>query len=132
MTPRTRMGSANSTASALRRSVAAVQAACSRAPLDALGDDERRIEADPELPDELRGFLLIPRQRAEEFRGTRARNGAEVGDGLLARHADAVVGDGQRTGAWVGIDADAQIGGLRQQRAVFDRCEAQPIAGVGG
>src|SRR2546430_14160080 len=84
------------------------------------------------LPDELRGLLLTPRQRAEEFRRTRALDGAEVGDGLLARHADAVVGDGERAGAWVGIDADGELAIFRKQRAVCDRCEAQPIAGVGG
>ncbi len=67
------------------------RARLARAHLDTLGDDERRVEADAELADELRRLLLIAGQRAEEFRGARAGDGAEVGDGLGARHADAVV-----------------------------------------
>src|SRR5205814_10617160 len=66
------------------------------------------------------------------FPRTRAREGAEVAYGLLPRHAAAVGGDGERAGAWVGIDADGELAIFRMQRAVCDRCEAQPIAGVGG
>ncbi len=61
---------------------------------DALGDDKRRIKADAELADQLRIFLLIAAEITQELGGTGARDGAEMADHILARHADAVVADG--------------------------------------
>jgi hypothetical protein len=100
--------------------------------LDPVGDDERGVEADAELTDELRGLLLVTGKRAEELGGARAGDGAEVGDRLLARHADAVVGDGERAGLRVGVDADAELRVFREERALADGEEAQAVAGVGG
>ena len=62
--------------------------------LDALRDDESRIEAHAELADELRVLLLVARELLEELRGARAGDGAEVRDGLVPAHADAVIANG--------------------------------------
>src|SRR5262249_51402655 len=81
----------------------------SREHLDAIGHDEGRVEAHAKLADELRILLLVPREGTEELGGSRARNGPEVGDGLLARQSDAVVADGDRTSGTVGLDGDLQL-----------------------
>jgi hypothetical protein len=103
-----------------------------RAHLDPLGDDEGRVEADAELADEGGGLLLISRERAEELGRSGAGDGAEVGDRLGARHADAVVGDRDGAGGGVGIDADGEFGVLGHQLAVRDGRKAQPVAGIRG
>ena len=76
---------------------------------DLVGDHERRVEADAELADQLfrrrrvLGFLqLLP-----DLRGARLRQRADQVDHLVARHADAVVGD--REGARFGVDVDLDV-----------------------
>ncbi len=99
---------------------------------DAVGHDERRVEPDAELADELRVLLLIAGEAAEEFRRAGAGDGAEVAHGLLARHADPIVGDAQRTRRLVRLDADLELGIACQQRGLADGREAQPVVGVRG
>src|SRR3954465_9558172 len=55
-----------------------------------VGDDERRIEADAKLADQIRVLRLLSRQLAEKFTRARARYGADVRNDFVARHADAV------------------------------------------
>ena len=100
--------------------------------LDAIGHDECRVEADAELADELRVLLLIPGEGAKELRRAGFGDGAEVGDRLLARHADAVVADRERAGLRIGVDPDGKLGAGLQQRGIGDRRKAQPIIRIGG
>ena len=100
--------------------------------LDPLGDHEGGIEADAELADQGQVLGGVARRFLEEGRGARARDGAEIGDQILAVHADAVVGDGERLGRGVGGDDDPELGILGGQLRPGDRQIAQPVAGVGG
>ena len=71
-------------------------------------------------------------QAAHECARPRAGDGAEIVDQLLPVHAEAGVGDGQRPGLGVGLDADRQRAALRQQFWLGDRLVAQLVAGIGG
>jgi len=99
--------------------------------LDLLGHHEGGVEADAELADEV-GALGLVLQLLHEGGGARACDGAEVVDQLLAVHADAVVGDGERLGGRVGLQADLEAAVVTQQAALGERRVAQPVAGVGG
>src|SRR5262249_30401 len=60
--------------------------------VDAIGDHERRVEADAELADQRRAFPALRRFDAiEERLGPRMRDGSEPLHHVLAAHADAVV-----------------------------------------
>ena len=83
--------------------------------LDALGDDERRIESNAELADELRILLLVAGQAFEEFRGTGLSDRAQVRDRFLAAHADAVVAYRQRGTLGIAVDPDRQVVILAEQ-----------------
>ena len=74
-----------------------------------VGDDERRIEADAELADQMRVLLLVAGELAEELARAGLGDRAEVRDDLVAAHADAVVGDGDRARLAVEIDADRRV-----------------------
>src|SRR5438105_412086 len=63
-----------------------------------VGDDERRVEADAELADQVRVLRLVAGQRIEELTRTGPGDRADVGYDFVARHADAVVGDCNRAG----------------------------------
>ena len=73
-----------------------IEPGAARIDVDPVGDDERGIEADAELADQLRVLLLVAGHAREEFGGARLGNRAEMLDRLLAAHADAVVGNGDR------------------------------------
>ena len=97
---------------------------------DLVGDDEAGVEAHAELPDELGIRLLVAAELAHKIPRAALGNGAEVVDGLLGAHPDAVVGDGQRPGVLVETELDLQIGVAFVQAAVVDGLEAQLVAGV--
>ena len=97
---------------------------------DAVGDDERRVEADAELADELRVLRLVAGELRDELAGARLGDGPDVVDHFLARHADAVVGDGDRARGRVDFDLDRQIGVLLEQTRFGQRFEAQLVASV--
>jgi hypothetical protein len=99
---------------------------------DAVGDQETGVETDPELADELGVLLAVAAQATQEFRGSGARDGAQVGDRLLPRHADAVVGDGDDMGLGIDLDAHPQLGVIGEQGAVLQRRKAQPVGGIRG
>ena len=97
-----------------------------------VGDDERRIEADAELADQVRVLLLVAGQLREEFARAGLGDRAEVRDHFVAVHADAVVADGERPRHGVVVDADRELGIVLEQRRIVERLEAQLVAGVGG
>ncbi len=107
-----------------------IQAGATRIHVDAVGDDERGIEADAELADQLRVLLLIAGHAGEEFGGARLGNRTEVLDGFLAAHADAVIGDGDRARLRVGIDGDGELTASLQQIGLGQRLETQLVERV--
>ena len=114
-------------AHALRRRLAGA----ARLDRDLVGDDERRIEADAELADQVRVLLLVAGQLREELARARLGDRAEVRDHFVAVHADAVVADGERPRRGVVVDADRELGIVLEQRLIVERLEAQLVAGVG-
>src|SRR6185312_1427313 len=69
---------------------------------------------------------------AEELGGSRARDGAQVGDGLLACEPYAVVADCDGAGGTVCLDSDLQLLLTAQQSRFGQRGEAQPVVRIGG
>jgi hypothetical protein len=98
---------------------------------DAVGDDERGIEADAELADELGVLGGIAAQPLEEFLGARTGDGPQVVDDLRLGHADAVVLDGQRAGFLVRDERHRQLIRAHEAR-VCERLEAELLAGIRG
>ena len=98
---------------------------------DAVGDHEARVEADPELPDQLRGGRRLGlADGPQELAGARARDGAEVLDHLRPAHADAVVV--HRQGAGRGVDLQGDLELARGQLRAAQRLEADLVERVGG
>ncbi len=100
--------------------------------LDAVGDHEGAVEADPELADEIRiPFRISGKLREEVFR-TRAGDGAQVRDQILLIHADACVGDRERAVLLVELQVDARIERKRLVDILCKRQVAQLVERVGG
>ena len=97
-----------------------------------VGDDERRVEPDAELADEMRVLGAVGGELLEELARARLGDGADVLDHLLPRHADAVVGHGDRARRRVVGDADLRVGIVLEKRTVGERLEAQLVHGVRG
>ncbi len=97
---------------------------------DLVGHDEARVKAHAELADELGVLLLVAAELAHEVLGATLGNRAQVVDGLLLAHADAVVGDGQRLGGLVEAHAHFQVGGVFKQRGVVEALKPQLVAGI--
>jgi len=95
-------------------------------------DDERGIEPDPELPDQVRVLLLVAREPREKLLGAGLGDRAEVLNRLLAVHSDAVVADAQRLGRRIVVDMDLELEVVLEQLFVVQRLEPQLVAGVGG
>ena len=93
-------------------------------------DDERRIEADAELADEVRVFRLVAGQALEELAGAGLGDGADVADHLVARHADTIVRHAQRARGLVVGDTDLQVRIALPQSRVDECLEAQLIARI--
>lgn len=81
---------------------------------DLVGDHERRVEADAELPDQtfrscgVLGLLDLLQQAG----GAGLGDGADQLNEIVAGHADAVVPDGQGAGVLVDLQRDLQIAGV--------------------
>ncbi len=99
-----------------------------------VGDHEGGIEADAELADKRRGLLarILGGELVEKRLGAGAGDGAEPLRQVLARHADAVVGESQRLGVGIDRDLDREGRSVRDQLGLGDRLVAQLLAGVGG
>ena len=102
---------------------------------DLIGDHERRIEADAELADQIGGAflgLIVGAQFLEKGAGAGAGDRAERLDELLAAHADAIVGEGQRFFVGVNGDADGEWTAAFDKLGAGERLVTQFLAGVGG
>ena len=99
---------------------------------DLVGHDKAGIKTDAKLANQLRVGLLVARELAHEVFGAALGDGAEVVDGLLRAHADAVVGDGQRLGVFVEGDLDFELRVAFVQATVVDGFKTQLVAGVRG
>ena len=75
---------------------------------------------------------LSAASRSRKARGAGAGDGAERVDEVLAAHADAVVGEGQRLVLGVDGDGDGERPAALDQFGLGDRFVAQLLAGVGG
>ena len=98
----------------------------------AVGDDERRIEPDAELADEVRVFGAIGRELLEELARARPGDRADVLDHLLPRHADTVVGYRDRARGGVAGDPDDRLRVVLEERGVGQRLEAELVRGIRG
>ena len=96
---------------------------------DALGDHERRVEADAELADQA-GAVLGLGEAGEKGFGAGARDGAEIVDQLLPVHSDAAVDDGKRVRLLVRRDTDFGRLTVGDQFGRGDRLIAQLVAGI--
>ena len=94
-------------------------------------DDERRVEPDPELADEMRVLRFVAGQLVEEFARAGLRDRADVLDHFLARHADAVVRDRDRARRLVERHTDLELRVAFVKRLVGERLEAQLVRRVG-
>jgi hypothetical protein len=99
---------------------------------DLVGDDVRGIETDAELADEVRILGLITGQRREEFAGAGLGDRSQVLDRLVARQADAVVGDGDGACFLVEGDPNPEFAVVAVEAGIVQRLEAQPVAGIRG
>merc|ERR1719487_1089894 len=94
----------------------------------AVGDEVRRVEADAELADHVDVGARL--HRLHERLGARLRDGAEVGDHLGLRHADARVDDRQRVVRLVRHQADEELGVRVEHRLVGERLVADLVERV--
>ena len=115
-------------AHALRRG----PAGAARGDGDAIGDDEAGVEPHAELADELRVLRAVAGQGFEEPAGAGAGDGPEVGGGLLAGHADAVVPHGDRACIAVERDADLQLAVALVEGVVGQCLEPELVCRIGG
>ena len=76
------------------------------------------------------GAILPVFHLLEALRRSRARDGAEVFDQILAAHTDAVVGQGERSGFLIARQNDRQIGVGGCERRVGQRQITQAVAGI--
>ena len=100
---------------------------------DAVGRHERGVKTDAELADEFWPIRHVRRFEVfDERLGAALGDGAEVVDDGLPAHADAVVGDGQGAGGFVGGNADLPIAVSFQKILIRQRFEAHLVDRVGG
>ena len=74
--------------------------------------------------------MLIPGEAREEIRRTRLCDRAEVGDRLVARHADAVVPNRDRALLGVVVDPDPQLGLIAVERGIRQREKTQLVVRI--
>ena len=108
------------------------QAGATAEHVHAVGHDEGAVKAHAELSDQVGVLLLVAAEGAQELARAGLGDGAQVRDGLVAAHADAVVVDGDRARVGIEADADAHAGVFLQQLRVLQRLEPQLVGGVGG
>ena len=97
---------------------------------DFVGHDKAGVKAHAKLANELRVGLLVATEFAHKVFGTALGNRAQMVDGLLRAHADAVVGNGERFGVFVKGHFDLELGVALVQATVVDGFKAQFVAGV--
>ena len=82
---------------------------CAGVDFDGIGDHEDGVEADAELADQVFIALAAFFEGVEEGFRAGVRDGAEVFDQLVVRHADAEVLNGDGAGFFVGSDLDLKV-----------------------
>ena len=102
--------------------------------LHAIGGHERGVEADAELADQLGDRLLrfALLQAVDELAGAGLGDRADVGDHLVAAHADAVVVDGEGARFW--RSASRRISSFSSPSSssgLVERLETEAVEGVG-
>ena len=100
---------------------------------DLIGHHEGGIEADAELTDDVDGgvLLLFLVESVLEAERAAAGDDAEVLLELFLRHADAVVGDGDRARFLVHVDADLEVAALHADVLIRERTVAELVDRVG-
>ena len=94
-----------------------------------VGYHECRVEADAELADDVNIVLLL--HLLLEFETAGAADSAEVFLHLGLIHADAVVGDGQRAGLLVGLNANGKITAAHADLLIRQSLICQLVNGIG-
>ena len=98
--------------------------------VDAIGHHEGGVEAHAKLADETQALLGVLDPLQEGLRA-RARDRTEIVDQLLAIHPDARIGDRERLGRGVGLEANGELLIAGQQLRLGDRLVADLVQGVG-
>ena len=98
--------------------------------LDPAGDNERGVEADAELADQLGVLGLVAAQVGQELGRAGLGDGAELGDDILAVHADPGIGHRHRRRIGVELDVDGHR--LGAERGLGKRPEPALVAGIRG
>ena len=106
-----------------------LRSAAARKDFDLVRNHKRRIETDAELPDEF-GRIRLVLDRLQEPLGAGAGNGAEVLFDFLSRHADAVIGNGERIGFRIGDNLN-RIVGVARLSGIGETLKAGAVDGVG-
>ena len=99
-----------------------------RGDLDPVCHDEGRVEADPELADEIDPLARL----FDKGLGSGPGDRAQIVDEFRLAHADAAVGNGQRLGGLVGRDDDIELGRIFQQGGLGNGLIAQLVQRIGG
>ena len=110
---------------------AGLHAGAARLDRDLVGHDKAGVKAHAKLADQLRVGLLVARQLGYKIFGAALGNGAQIVNGFLCAHANAVVGDGECFGVFVKSNFDLQLGVALVQAAVVDGLKTQFVASVG-
>ncbi len=97
-----------------------------------VGNNERRIETDAELADQIGVLDLVAAEGIDEFFGTGSGDGADIVDDFLTAHADAVVGNGDDACSLVETDAYLQLTIVAVEAVVSQRLETQLVCRIGG
>ena len=99
---------------------------------DPVGNHERRVKTDAELTNQGCqdvGRLFLP-QTLQQFPRSGLRDGSDIGDYLVAAHADAVVLDRQCPLFRVAFDPDLELVFGADQLGLAERFESKPIQRV--
>src|SRR5690606_32751855 len=88
-----------------------------------LGHDERCVKAHAELANKLGILLLITSELAEELARTRTRDSAKIGHSFFARHANAVIANGNGARVFIVRNANRQLGVAFEQLRLVNSFE---------
>ena len=110
-----------------RPSVGGFRSGPARGDLDAVCHDEGRIEANPELADEIDPLARL----FHKGLGAGPGDGAQIVDKLVLTHPNAAVGDGQRLGRLVGGDDNVKQRRLFQKRWCGNGLVTQLVQRIG-
>ena len=93
-----------------------------------LGSDHKGgVEAHAELPDDVHVVTLVLSVLALELLATGVRDGAQVALQLVRRHADAVIGDGQRTRVLIERETNGQVALAHLDARVLEALEVELV-----